>query len=186
MGGLEEIKVDVRFIGATNKDIEQEVVQGIFREDLFYRLSGMIIKVPPLRERDDDILLLAEHFLEKFSKEQNKIIKGFSPEAMDKMIKYSWPGNIRELFNAVERAVILAKGNFIKKHDIIIEGQNNIKNNIEVENEENFEPELLKNIEQKAILKTLKAMKNNKSATAKKLGITRKTLHKKLKEYGVD
>ncbi|WP_459892960.1 sigma-54-dependent transcriptional regulator, partial [Desulfothermus okinawensis] len=107
LGSLEEIKVDVRFIGATNRDIEEEVSKGTFREDLFYRLSGMILHVPPLREREEDILLLAEHFLKKFSKEQNKNIKGFSKEAQKKLMSYEYPGNVRELENLIERAVAL-------------------------------------------------------------------------------
>ncbi|MFP4392731.1 MAG: sigma-54-dependent transcriptional regulator [Desulfohalobiaceae bacterium] len=123
LGGTETIKVNVRFIAATNRAIEQEVAEGRFREDLFYRLSGVIIKVPPLRERDDDLLLLAEHFLQRFCKEQNKDISGFSSQAEQKLKNYHYPGNIRELENIMERAVALESGSKITPSSLVIYDQ---------------------------------------------------------------
>ena len=108
LGSTKTVKVDTRVIAATNRDIEEEVRAGRFREDLYYRLNVLSITVPPLREREEDILLLADSFLQKFSTKNNKLIKGFSREVVTMLLKYSWPGNVRELENMIERAVIMA------------------------------------------------------------------------------
>src|SRR2546426_10276573 len=110
VGSTEEADVDVRIIAATNKDFEKEIAEGRFREDLYYRLSVIPILVPPLRDRRDDIPLLARHFLERFSKTMEKPIEGISPEAMTRLESYDWPGNVRELENTMERAVALETG----------------------------------------------------------------------------
>ncbi len=123
LGGTEAVQVNVRFIAATNRIIEKEVAAARFREDLFYRLSGVIIKVPPLREREDDLLLLAEYFLRRFCREQNKEISGFSTQALDKLKKYHYPGNIRELENIMERAVALESASRISSSSLIIYDQ---------------------------------------------------------------
>ena len=120
LGAVEERHVDVRFIAATNKVVEQEVAQGNFREDLFYRLSGVIVKLPPLRERGEDILLLARYFLQRACAEQKKNVHVFTPEAEEKLLNYTYPGNVRELENIVERAVALETGDKITPNSLII------------------------------------------------------------------
>jgi len=118
VGGNEPIRVDVRVISATNKDLRKAIEKQEFREDLYYRLNVVNIELPPLRERKEDVPLLAEHFLHKFAMENQKEITGFSPEAMELVLDYDWPGNVRELENAIERAVILAKDSIITIADL--------------------------------------------------------------------
>ncbi|MGD8845465.1 MAG: sigma 54-interacting transcriptional regulator, partial [Desulfobacteraceae bacterium] len=118
VGSEEILKVDVRIVAATNRDLEAEVAAGRFREDLFYRLNVMAINLPPLKERQDDIPLLAQHFLEKFAEKNRKSAKGFAPIAMDMLLKYHWPGNVRELENAIERAVVLMAGDYITEKQL--------------------------------------------------------------------
>jgi two-component system response regulator HydG len=118
VGGEEVINVDVRLIAATNKDLLQEIEAGGFREDLFYRLNVVTLNMPPLRERREDVPLLAKHFLEIFSEKNRKTIKGFTPQAMDQLLRYDWPGNVRELMNAVERAVVLSSSEYLDKEEL--------------------------------------------------------------------
>ena len=188
VGGNETLKVDVRIIAATNRNLEDEVKKGNFREDLFYRLNVVTLHIPPLRERKDDIPLLAQHFLEKYAKKNNKSVKGFSPLAMDMLLKYSWPGNVRELENVIERAVILLPGEYITEKEL----PSTVVEDYEKEKDEELlltqfmANRPLKEIEKQVILATLKDCGGNKSETARRLGINRKTLHKKLKAYGID
>jgi two-component system, NtrC family, response regulator HydG len=185
VGGEQEIPVDVRLMAATNKDLAEQIKNGQFREDLYYRLNVVNIEVPPLRDRPEDIPLLAQHFLARFAQKNQKDIKGFTPEAMDRMIRYNWPGNIRELMNAIERAVVLAQGTFLESADMPVIGV--IPAGSEKQDKDNrlFSGDVpLAEIEKTAIIKTLAATDGNKSETARRLGITRKTLHKKLKAYG--
>ncbi len=186
VGGEVTLSVDVRIIAATNRDLDQEVKKGKFREDLYYRLNVVALRIPPLRERQEDIPILAQYFLKKYSLSNNKVVKGFSPLAMDMLLKYNWPGNIRELENTIERAVILLLGEYITDKELT----DTIKNNY-AENHD-WAPAIpiaanrpLAEIEKEAILATLEASGGNKSKAARKLGITRKTLHKKLKNYGI-
>jgi DNA-binding NtrC family response regulator len=118
VGGTQEIKVDVRVIAASNQDLSQAVAQGAFREDLYYRLNVIPVHIPPLRERREDILLLATHFLEKYKASLPKALEGFSKEAAELLLCYDWPGNVRELENAVEHGVTLAKGPFVEVADL--------------------------------------------------------------------
>ncbi len=118
VGGNEPIKVDVRVVSATNKDLRRAIANGEFREDLYYRLNVVTIELPPLRERKEDIPLLAQHFLNKFALENDKEVTGFCPEATKSLLDYDWPGNVRELENAIERAVILAKDSLITVADL--------------------------------------------------------------------
>jgi two-component system, NtrC family, response regulator HydG len=188
VGGDETLNVDVRILAATNRNLEEDVKEGKFREDLYYRLNVVTLNVPPLRDRQDDIPLLAQHFLEKYAEKNRKNVKGFSPLAMDMLIKYGWPGNVRELENTIERAVILLTGDLITEKDLpsnIIEPYSEKSDWVEkpkpvVANRP------LEDIEKEAILATLEATGGNKSETARRLKINRKTLHKKLKDYGVD
>jgi two-component system response regulator HydG len=189
VGGETTIQVDVRVIAATNKDLRDQINEGAFREDLYYRLNVVELKVPPLSERKEDIPLLARHFLETFAAKNQKEIKGFTPKAMDNLIHYDWPGNVRELMNAVERAVVLARSSYLDESDFPFMKDFSTENN----GEDSISPSAhilkgeapLEEIEKAAILKTLDAANGNKSEAARRLGITRKTLHKKLKTYGV-
>lgn len=185
VGGEEVIPVDVRVIAATNKDLSEEVGQGRFRDDLYYRLNVVILKVPCLRERKDDIPLLAQHFVEIFSEKNRKQIKGFTPQAMNRLLKYEWPGNVRELMNAVERGVVLARADYLDEEDVpLIHGVES--HDRETGWEEPPPTDLpLDEVEKATILNTLESTGGNKSEAARRLGITRKTLHKKLKKYGV-
>lgn len=180
VGGEEVLTVDVRIITATNRDLLAEVQQGNFREDLYYRLNVINLKVPPLRLRREDIPLLAEHFLKMFSSKNSKPVKGFTPQAMDRLIRYPWPGNVRELMNAVESSVVLSDSEYLGEGDLSLL-------HAEVSGEEpagGFAADLpLEEVEKATILKTLESAGGNKSEAARKLGITRATLHKKLKKY---
>ena len=186
VGGEEVIKVDVRIIAATNKDLAGEIAAGRFREDLFYRLNVVTLLIPSLRQRKDDIPLLAQHFLTSFAAKNRKTIKGFTPRAMARLTAYDWPGNVRELMNAVERMVVLSRTDYVDEPDLppsILE-QKDPSNQRESMAE--FPADLpLEEVEKASILKTLESTGGNKSEAARRLGITRRTLHKKLKKYGV-
>jgi len=175
VGGDELIKVDVRVISATNKDVKKAVADNQFREDLYYRLNVVSIELPPLRERKEDIPLLAQHFLNKFAVENQKEIIDFSPEATDFLLKYEWPGNVRELENAVERAVILANNSYIEARDM---PQENVQMNHSATVEKS-----LKESEKKCVLAILKETRGNFSEAARVLGISRATLYNKIKAY---
>jgi two-component system response regulator HydG len=188
VGGEETLSVDVRILAATNRNLEEDVKQGKFREDLYYRLNVVMLNVPPLSDRQDDIPLLAQHFLEKYAEKNRKPVKGFSPLAMDMLLKYEWPGNVRELENTIERAVILLPGEHITEKELpsnITEPYSEKRDWVE-QPKELAANRPLEEIEKEAILATLEAAGGNKSETARRLGINRKTLHKKLKDYGVD
>jgi two-component system response regulator HydG len=186
VGGEGAVKVDVRVIGATNRNLINMIKEGSFREDLFYRLNVISLDIPPLRKRRDDIVLLAQHFLQDFSAKNRKQIKGFTPKAIDRLIRYDWPGNVRELMNAVERAVVLNRTEHIDDEDLAIIqtplGQT--AESTPVLDDINYNT-TLEDMERTAVIKTLKTSDGNKSEAARRLGITRKTLHKKLKKYGI-
>ena len=186
VGSDDTVKVDVRILAATNRNLEDDVADGRFREDLYYRLNVVTVNVPPLRDRRDDTPLLAQHFLGKYSQKNRKPVKGFSPTAMDIFIKYDWPGNVRELENAVERSVILLNGDYIteKELPLSITQTYSEESNWVAAQPADTEPRPLEEIEKEAILAALDASGGNKSETARRLGINRKTLHKKLKSYG--
>lgn len=182
VGGQETIKVDVRVIAATNRDLEKEVKKGTFREDLYYRLNVIHIHVPPLRERKEDIPLLVSKFIQEFSKENGKEITSIDSQAKSAIFNYDWPGNIRELRNCIESAVVICSGNQIKLEDlppnisqVTSDSLINIPSNVTLDEAEKI-----------IILQTLAQNKNNKTKTAELLGIGRKTLHRKLEEYGVE
>jgi two-component system response regulator HydG len=185
VGGEEVITVDVRIIAATNKDLSREIEAGRFREDLYYRLNVVALEMPPLRERREDIPLLAQHFLEALSRENRKSIKGFTPQAMDRLITYHWPGNVRELMNAVERGVVLSRSEYLDEAVLsLISGDESSFREISSGDAVNAAMPL-NEVEKTTILKTLEAAGGNKSEAARRLGITRRTLHKRLKLYGV-
>jgi two-component system response regulator HydG len=182
VGGDAVIRVDVRVIAATNKHLPELVAGGRFREDLYYRLNVVALAIPALRERAEDIPLLAQHFLEAFALKNRKEVKGFTPRAMDRLIRYAWPGNVRELMNAVERAVVMTRGDFLAEEDVAPIPAAAMP---EPEHPPAAGARPLEEVEKAAILTTLKAADGNKSEAARRLGITRRTLHKKLKAYGV-
>jgi len=173
VGGNEEIEVDVRVISATNRDLRSMVKQGKFREDLYYRLNVVTIDLPLLKDRREDILPLAEHFLKKYTEENNKSIKKFSSEVVKFMLNYSWPGNVRELENMIERGVILSKANSITldelPQDIIYPSP--------------VEGKTIEAVERNHIINVLEETKGNISKAADILGIRRMTLYNKLKKY---
>lgn len=186
VGGEEVIKVDVRVIAATNKDLIQEVESERFREDLYYRLNVITLNVPLLRERKEDIPLLAQHFLSTFAEKNRKQIKGFTPQAMDQLLKYDWPGNVRELMNAVERAVVLSRSEYLDEQDLPLVIEDALSDEEKSPSRDAVPADLpLEDVEKTTILKTLESTDGNKSEAARRLGITRKTLHKKLKKYGM-
>ena len=185
VGGTVDISVNLRIVAATNLNLENRVKEGEFREDLFYRLKVMVIDVPPLREREEDILPLAKLFLDQNNREFNKHIEGISPEAEQLLLHYPWPGNVRELKNVLERAAILCQRNWLEPeflpHELQIKSES-----ARVEAESEFSAHLsLSEMEMRHILRVLKENKNNKSKTARVLGISRSTLREKLRIYGL-
>lgn len=238
VGGEQVLPIDVRLIAATNRDLFKEIGAGRFREDLFYRLSVVTLIIPPLRERREDIPLLAQEFLTAFSKKNKKQLAGFTPRAMDIMLRHPWPGNVRELMNAIERGVVLSRGDYLDEADLsllpVAENTTVIRNGYSSLNHEkagNSIPPMegsreplpvagqsselrfpergpasadlptniagdsaaipgkasisLEEVERETILQTLVSVEGNKSEAARRLGITRRTLHKKLKKYNM-
>jgi two-component system response regulator HydG len=227
VGGEEVLQVDVRLIAATNRDLLKEIEAGRFREDLFYRLNVVTLHVPPLRERLEDIPLLAQEFLTRFAEKNHKAIQGFTPQAMDRLLRRPWPGNVRELMNAVERGVVLSLGEVLDEAELslLLPEQNgaapSAARNIAAAGGQTFpgvpeaageptsggapmttksgvngaplasvpmiagaEATSLEAVERETILRTLEAAGGNKSEAARRLGITRRTLHQKLRKYG--
>ncbi len=183
VGGEQTVPVDVRLIVATNQDLAQMVNAGTFREDLYYRLNVVELKTPPLRERREDIPLLAAYFLTRFTEKNRKSVERFSPRAMDLLIRHPWPGNVRELMNTIERAVVLARSACLDESDFaaLTARQHEIDATL---SSSAFPADIpLERIEREAIVKTLASADGNKSEAARRLGITRKTLREKLKKY---
>ncbi len=178
VGGEKTITADVRVICATNRDLYKEMKEGRFREDLFYRLNVVHVEVPPLRERKEDIELLAASFVETFNSEDNRKITGFTPQARKALFSYAWPGNVRELRNAVEAAVVMCKGSTIDIDDLppqIREFSGEASLTLTL-------PITMEDAEMRLILETISYAKGNKTKAAELLGIGRKTLHRKLAE----
>jgi len=184
VGGNDVIKVDVRVIAATNINLEEAVAQSRFRRDVFYRLNVFPIKLPPLRERREDLPLLAIHFLEVYKKRSSKNISGITEKALVRLRRHDWPGNVRELENAIERAVILAQGRMITVDDLpdAVKGpetETDAKKTVELEIGTSMDE-----VEKHVILETLNYTRGDKSRAAQILGIGRKTLYRKLQQYG--
>lgn len=183
VGGVETIKVNVRIITATNKDLEKAIENGTFREDLYYRLNVFTIYLPPLRERRTDILLLADHFLEKYAHEHNKPIKRVSTPAIDMLMCYHWPGNVRELENCLERAVLICDGGVIHAH--------HLPPTLQTAEASNTEPRVnliaaVEAYEKDLILDALKSTRGNQAKTAILLGTTERIVNYKVKKYEID
>ncbi|MBN6046670.1 sigma-54-dependent response regulator transcription factor ZraR [Citrobacter sp. ku-bf4] len=175
VGSNQTISVDVRLIAATHRCLAEEVNAGRFRQDLYYRLNVVTIEMPSLRQRREDIPLLAEHFLERFAGRNRKVVKGFTPRAMDLLIHYDWPGNIRELENAIERSVVLLTGEYISERELPLAIASQP---IPLIGTQDIQP--LVEVEKEVILAALEKTGGNKTEAARQLGITRKTLLAKL------
>jgi DNA-binding NtrC family response regulator len=183
VGGSKTLQVDVRLVAATNKDLKKLVTEGKFRDDLFYRLSVVAVDLPPLRERRDDIPLLVKAFLDEFSRENNKQVRELTPEALNVLLAYDWPGNVRELRNAIEQMVVLARAERLTVRDLpaAIRGSadltkiNVVRAGMTVEE-----------AERQLIVQALKETEGNRTKAAQKIGISRRTLHRKLKEFGIE
>jgi two-component system response regulator HydG len=182
VGGNESIKVDVRIIAATNRDLQAEVAAGRFRQDLFYRLNVVSIEMPPLRLRPGDMIVLAEHFLQRFARENHKAIEGFADRAKTRLRTHRWPGNVRELENAIERAVVLCEGSWIDEEHVP-QGSGSgsgALDGIQIPGATMAE------LERFAIEKTLQAVDGSTARAAELLDISIRTIQYRLHEYGAD
>jgi DNA-binding NtrC family response regulator len=179
LGGLHSVKVDVRIITATNKNLEEEIKKGNFREDLFYRLNVVTIDIPPLRERKEDIPLLFDFFLKKYNDRHKKSIKGFTKEARDALIKYDFPGNVRELENIIERAVVLTRGEYISKEDLpsLAEGEQSVA--------EGTIKDVIGATEKRMIIEALMKADWVQTRAASIIGISERMLRYKIKKYNI-
>jgi transcriptional regulator with PAS, ATPase and Fis domain len=179
VGGKKPIKIDVRIIAVSNIDVRQAVRDGKFRKDLFYRINVIPITIPPLRKRKGDIKLLSNYFLEKYSAKNNLEVKGISDDTISLLLKYDWKGNVRELENTIERAVLLARGEIIMpKHLFLEEDDLNEDDPISIRAGLS-----VKEMEKELIFKTLEEVNGNRTNAAKMLGISIRTLRNKLREY---
>jgi len=183
VGGDTPVDVDSRLIAATNRDLKALVDEGKFREDLFYRLYVVVITLPPLRDRQDDILLLLNHFLAVFNEENGKQIEGFTRAAYDLLAAYGWPGNIRELRNLVERMVVLARGKVLGVEDIPAQVRDETSSRGEVKIDADL---TVDEMEKRMVVQALEKTGGNRTKAAEKLGISRRTLHRKLNQYGIN
>lgn len=178
LGATETIPIDVRLISATNVDIHRLVEEGSFRQDLLYRINTIEIHIPPLRERGEDVLLLADHFLKRYAHKYKKEISGLSREARQKLMRYRWPGNVRELQHAIERAVILSDASLLKPADFMLQPQPERKADAD-------ETLNLEQLERNAIECAMRRSEGNLSRAAEYLGITRYALYRKLEKLGL-
>ncbi len=183
VGGTMTIKADVRLVAATNKNLEEAITQGTFREDLYYRLNVFTVFLPPLRERKTDILLLADHFVEKYAREHSKVVKRISTPAIDMLMSYHWPGNVRELENCIERAVVVCDDAVIHGHHLpptlqTAEGSGTLPSN--------SLNAAVASLEREMIIETLKITHGNQARAASLLQITERIINYKVKKYGID
>jgi transcriptional regulator with GAF, ATPase, and Fis domain len=182
VGGNENVLVDVRIVAATNRNLEEDVRSGTFRQDLYYRLNVVGIEIPPLRNRKSDIPVLVEHFIKHFSDEHGKQIRSITPEALDRLVKYPFPGNVRELGNIVEQAVVLSRGDNITVRDLplrISSEEEKAQENLTLE-------EQVASLEKTRLWKAMREAGGNKSAAARLLGISERKIRYMLKKYGGD
>jgi two-component system response regulator HydG len=185
VGGDAEIPFDARLVAATNRDLETEVDEKRFREDLFYRINVVRINVPPLRQRGSDVLVLAQHFIERYAAAGRSRVVGMSSGAADKLLSYPWPGNVRELQNCIERAVALARYDQIGVDDLPEKIRDFKSSRVIVETEDPSELLPMDEVERRYILRVLEAVGGNKTMAAQVLGFDRRTLYRKLERCGV-
>jgi DNA-binding NtrC family response regulator len=181
VGGKTSYKTNCRLIAATNRKTDEAIKMGKLREDLFYRISAIAVHLPPLRDRREDIMPMANAFLKRFAAQANRVIKGFTPSAIDRLTAFEWPGNVRQLQNEVQRAVLLSEGEEVDASDLSI---SHAKASGEDSPDTNFT--LLEGVERNAIIQMLKDTGGNKLETARRLGIGRQTLYNKIKAYGIE
>ncbi|HOC55481.1 MAG TPA: sigma-54 dependent transcriptional regulator [Verrucomicrobiota bacterium] len=181
VGGKTAYKTNCRLVASTNRKTDEAIRDGKLREDLFYRISAISVHLPPLRERREDIMPLANAFLKRFSAQANRVIKGFTPSAAERITAFDWPGNVRQLQNEVQRSVLLSEGNEVDAADLSI---STAKAGGADSSDTNFT--LLEGVERNAIVQMLKETGGNKLETAKRLGIGRQTLYNKIKGYGIE
>ena len=188
VGGNKTLSADVRVVAATNKNLKKLVGIGEFREDLYFRLNVVELWAPPLRDRLNDVPLLALNFLSEFAIENTKAITDFTAEALEAMIRYNWPGNVRELRTAVEHAVVLSKSEMIQLKDLphSVQSRGVIQNEVQLNNPIIEKGVTLEEAEKQLIVRTIKECRGNRTAAAKKVGISRRTLHRKLHRYGLE
>ena len=182
VGGIEDIEVGLRIVAATNRDLKREAQEGRFREDLFFRLNVVPIDIPPLRDRIEDVPILASHFVQHFNRELTRSVRGFSPDARERLMSYHWPGNVRELRNVIERAILLESADVILASHLPLEVAPRPGAAPRLAAGAVFEPRPLKEVEREHILRTVEHFDGNKSRAAKVLGISRQTLRDKLKD----
>ncbi len=183
LGGTETIRSDIRLIVATNKDVEKGIADGTFREDLYYRLNVFAIFIPPLRERKPDILLLADHFLEKFSRQHHKLVKRISTPAIDMLVAYHWPGNVRELENAVERAVVVCDGQVVHAHHLPPTLQTAEASDTTASLPLN---EAMLAFEKDTLQDALKSARGNRAKAARLVGTTGRVFNYKVRKHNID
>jgi DNA-binding NtrC family response regulator len=180
VGAVKPIPIDVRLICATNIDIHENVRKNLFRQDLLYRINTVEISLPPLRERDGDVELLAEHFFAQYSKKYKKNLRGISSASMKKLNAYNWPGNVRELQHSIERAIILSESNYLEPDDFMLSSSAK-----RLQDSAGFDTSNLENIEKQVIVKVLKQHQGNITLAAKDLGLTRASLYRRMEKYGL-
>jgi len=183
VGGDFEVPVNVRVVAATNRDLETAIEEHRFREDLYYRLNVINLPLPPLRSRGGDVLILAQHFIERFAARADRRVKGLTPEAAARLMDYAWPGNVRELQNAMERAVALARYEQVTVDDLPEKVRKYQRSHVLVASDDPRELVSLEEVERRYILRVLEAVGGNKTLAADTLGLDRKTLYRKLERY---
>ncbi len=181
VGGKTSYKTNCRLVAATNRKTDEAIRDGKLREDLFYRISAISVHLPPLRERREDVMLLANSFLKRFSAQANRVLKGFTPSAVERLTNFDWPGNVRQLQNEIQRAVLLCEGDEVDATDLSI---SNVSSAGDGATDTNFT--LLEGVERNAIVQKLKETGGNKLEAARQLGIGRQTLYNKIKAYGIE
>ena len=182
MGGSEDVRVDVRIVAATNRNLEDAVREGRFREDLYYRLRVLPVELPPLRERDGDVLLLANHFVDGFNREFKKSIRGFVPEARTALQTYPWPGNIRELRNVLERAVLLAEKDLLEKEDVLALTPAPLSGAFQLP----VGGLDLEKLERDLLVQALKRSGGNQTHAGKLLGLNRDQIRYRIAKFGLE
>jgi len=186
VGSNKTLTADVRLITATNKNLAQLVKEGSFRDDLYFRLRVLEIHLPPLRERKNDLPLLAQTFVKEFATENEKTVRGIAPEAMKLMLDYNWPGNVRELRTAMEHAVVLTRGETIQVRDLPMNLRSGQGESLTADGDVELGDLTVKEAEKQIIIKALKENHGNRSLAAKQIGMSRRTMHRKLHVYHLE
>jgi len=185
VGANEEVPFDVNLIAATNRDLESAVEEGRFREDLYFRINVIHVEMPPLRARGGDVLLLAQHFVDRYAAQAGKRVTGLSPEAAERLLAYVWPGNVRELENCIERAIALTRHETIGLDDLPEKIRGFQRSHVLVAGDDPSELAPLEEVERRYVLRVMEAVGGSKTLAARVLGIGRKTLYRKLEQYKI-